>query len=610
MADESLNFRAFGTDVSAGRMFRGLGDDADDAGDSIHGLGEQSKTLDTRLDETRTHLHALIGEFERTGDTSLFKDFGKDRRQISILEAMRKEVRGIGDDGDDVGRRLGTGVTKGLGDTLGSLPSQLKGAAIVGLVGVAAAAAPLVGAAIAGAVVGGVGLGGIIGGVALAAQDPRVKAAGTALGQNLLGDLKSAATPFIEPLLHSFSELSETGASFTADLSDGFKKLAPLLGPLTKGIDGLVHNLGPGLAAVFTAAQPALRALANELPRVGQALSDMLETISQDDRATEGLIGLLHATEGLIQATGFLIGALEWEFDLLVKIGTKLDEFKDSPFGLLASNLGLGFNILSDEATNIAEATDKAKDSTDDWDTSLRTLVDTTNAENQALKDFASSLQDQFDPMANFLHRQEDLKKAQKDLSEAIHDHGRKSDEAKAAELRLAEAILANDAAAAAAAGTFNGKFPEALRNTLKAGGLTEVQIRDLEASARNLRHELDNLQGQYTVKIKEEFYSYRAGERNPSGRASGGPVMAGQTYLVGEQGPEIVTFGANGNVIPANQSKAMMSGASGGSSLDVNVSVQSSAHARDLMAQLVLEMLRVDTAFRSAMAGYVGTAT
>lgn len=35
-------------------------------------------------------------------------------------------------------------------------------------------------------------------------------------------------------------------------------------------------------------------------------------------------------------------------------------------------------------------------------------------------------------------------------------------------------------------------------------------------------------------------------------GRAGGGPVMAGQSYLVGEHGPEVVTFGQNGRVSPS----------------------------------------------------------
>jgi ABC-type transporter Mla subunit MlaD len=608
VADESLNFRAFGTDVSAGRMFGDLGDKADDAGDSIHGLGDESKDLDTRLDETRKHLRALIDDFDRTGDTSLFRDIRRDRSTISMIESMRKELRGIGEDGDDVGRRFGTNVSRGLSDSLGALPSQLKGTAIAALVGIGAVAAPALGAAIAGAVVGGVGLGGIVGGVALAAQDPRVHDAGVALGKNLLGDLKGAATPFIQPLLDSFSELEETGASFTATLHDGFSKLAPLIGPLTKGIDGFVDALGPGLADVFTAAQPAIRALANELPEIGEALSDMLSTISEDDRATEGLIGLLHATEFLITATGDFIGFLEWEYDWLVRIGTKLDEFKEGPLGFLAANFGFVFNALSDEATNVADATDKAKDSTDDWDTSLRDLMDSTKANTQALQDWAAEMEAAADPTFNLIHRLREVKDAQHDYNEAVKENGRNSPAAKEANLRLAEAILAANSAAAKASGTLDGRLDPALRATLKAAGMSEAQLYDLEKAARAARRELDKYEGVYTAQVRLEFTEYRKGERELSRRAAGGPVMSGNTYWVGEQGPELVTFGASGTVIPHQRSMAMAAGAPAGA-VSVSLSIDPSG-ARDELAALFLKMLRVNSGFRDAVSSYVGAAT
>ena len=52
--------------------------------------------------------------------------------------------------------------------------------------------------------------------------------------------------------------------------------------------------------------------------------------------------------------------------------------------------------------------------------------------------------------------------------------------------------------------------------------------------------------------------------------RAMGGPVNAGQPYLVGEQGPELVVPAASGNVISsdafADATRALASGGSGGS--------------------------------------------
>ena len=37
-------------------------------------------------------------------------------------------------------------------------------------------------------------------------------------------------------------------------------------------------------------------------------------------------------------------------------------------------------------------------------------------------------------------------------------------------------------------------------------------------------------------------------------GRAAGGPVMAGTSYLVGEKGPEIFTPSSTGNITPNNK--------------------------------------------------------
>jgi len=52
--------------------------------------------------------------------------------------------------------------------------------------------------------------------------------------------------------------------------------------------------------------------------------------------------------------------------------------------------------------------------------------------------------------------------------------------------------------------------------------------------------------------------------------RANGGPVGAGQPYLVGERGPELFVPGAKGNIVPNN--------AMGGSNIVVNVDASGSS--------------------------------
>jgi hypothetical protein len=54
--------------------------------------------------------------------------------------------------------------------------------------------------------------------------------------------------------------------------------------------------------------------------------------------------------------------------------------------------------------------------------------------------------------------------------------------------------------------------------------------------------------------------------------RAKGGPVSAGQPYLVGEQGPELVVPSGNGTVIPAGKTASMMGGGMGGGGMTINI--------------------------------------
>jgi predicted DNA-binding protein (UPF0251 family) len=50
-------------------------------------------------------------------------------------------------------------------------------------------------------------------------------------------------------------------------------------------------------------------------------------------------------------------------------------------------------------------------------------------------------------------------------------------------------------------------------------------------------------------------------GSLTPTPRAMGGPISAGQPYLVGERGPELVVPSGSGNVIPAGKTASMMGG-------------------------------------------------
>jgi len=60
-------------------------------------------------------------------------------------------------------------------------------------------------------------------------------------------------------------------------------------------------------------------------------------------------------------------------------------------------------------------------------------------------------------------------------------------------------------------------------------------------------------------------------GSLNPfgGGKAAGGPVSMGKTYLVGEKGPELFSPSSNGNIIPNNK----LGGTSSGTTINISVS-------------------------------------
>ena len=63
-------------------------------------------------------------------------------------------------------------------------------------------------------------------------------------------------------------------------------------------------------------------------------------------------------------------------------------------------------------------------------------------------------------------------------------------------------------------------------------------------------------------------------------GKASGGPVTGGTTYLVGEKGPELFTPGSSGNIIPNNR----IGGGGGAINITVNGAIDPEGTARQIV--------------------------
>lgn len=102
---------------------------------------------------------------------------------------------------------------------------------------------------------------------------------------------------------------------------------------------------------------------------------------------------------------------------------------------------------------------------------------------------------------------------------------------------------------------------------------LAMISAQDYE----NARAALDALSAPRTVQIRPVGAFDRVGAR-----ASGGPVNAGEPYLVGEEGPEVIVPGQSGMVIPNHK----LGGGSGGSPAGgvTNVYVQTGADPRQVI--------------------------
>ncbi|WP_422744360.1 phage tail tape measure protein [Micromonospora sp. WMMD754] len=115
-----------------------------------------------------------------------------------------------------------------------------------------------------------------------------------------------------------------------------------------------------------------------------------------------------------------------------------------------------------------------------------------------ALADLAGKMKAETDPVFGFIDAQNGLAKAQKDAAKVVKEHGRNSDEAKAATRDLALAAIELQGKAGELGAAFDGKMTPALRATLSAAGLTDKQIADVAKQFRTAKSDAEKYDGEY----------------------------------------------------------------------------------------------------------------
>lgn len=603
------------------KELHGVSDEAHHAGDNIEGLAKSSKTLDQRIVELRTHVRALSREFERTADMDPFARLRKDKSTLQTLESMREEVA-----------NLGKGFSPG--DLFQAIPGQAKAVLAPAIVGAIVGTAPTIGAIIGGAVLGGVGLGGIAGGIALAAKDPIVAQAAKGVGHHFVEGLKGeASAAFTGPLLAALGPLEKAGDHLTSMLGKDFRTLAPLVVPLANSVDGFVRALDPGLSKAMKAAEPAVRLIARELPGVGAAIGDMLADIAKNsDGAIMGLKTMFDIMDVGIRFTGELVGDLSSLYETVVRVTGAVSDFSQElpVFGPLAM---LAFKLGSKGAHELEGSLNEAKSSGDFFVGTISDLIKgmkdsktATDEETAALKAFNDEIDKALGITLGVEEANIRLAAAWATTAETLRDGRRTLDLSTEAGRENREALLdliraANDVRQAEfektgsldAANKAYDLTIERLRKMAEKLGFSKTAIDELIDSVK-----VGNAIGGLTVPVTmpglgryisnlnyfiaqlgivkglaaAEFSDYRRDERNPSGRAGGGMVAAGTSYWVGENGPELVEFGANGRVMSTAQSRAMVGPTSAAPQrLDVVVSFDGGGRSQDLGDALLQHM-------------------
>lgn len=217
---------------------------------------------------------------------------------------------------------LGDKVTSGLADAAAKLPGILGSAAssippqgqVIALAlvgGLAAALAPMIGAALSAAVLLAVGGGVLAAGILSAVQDPKVKKAFGKLGEQAKGIFKDFGEPFRQPLIRAAGLFSSLLADLKPQINQLGVIIAPLIDQLAPALAGFLKAAMPGIKDAVTAAVPLFQVLAEKLPGIGSAISDFFSSIADNGPSTAQFFGdMLVAIANIIRVVGKVIGWL------------------------------------------------------------------------------------------------------------------------------------------------------------------------------------------------------------------------------------------------------------------------------------------------------------
>jgi TP901 family phage tail tape measure protein len=312
----------------------------------------------------------------------------------------------------------------------------------------------------------------------------------------------------------------------TDRLSDSLTNLAQTgdaAGELTRVFGKKLEHFTENVNAASSASHGfwgGLNDLTSGIPGVGKVVDSLNEKIYglSFNQAKDNMQGLDQALVQFMTSTGDARKSSELWNRLLRESGKDTDEFASllpnayKKVGELnraqdAASISGGKMAGSTKAAGGAAAgavgpTGKAAAATREYKSAADAAAGAARGEVGALTDLNKRLKAQIDPVFGLINAEDDLTKAQKEASKAVKEHGRNSDEAKAATRRLALAALDLQGRAGALSSTFSGKLTPQMIATFRAAGLTDRQIQDVAKQFRQAKSDADKYDGKYVAHV------------------------------------------------------------------------------------------------------------
>lgn len=570
--------------TEAGRGADKLGDSAGDAGNDVGKLGAEIADAERELERLA---RAFRDADNAAGRLDISKAIRKGQAEIRRLNTARTILQNIvpnDQDTDRVGksfmRKLGGALSSGA-DVVATVAGNKVGLTVGAAIGVAAA--PVLLSSIGSAISAGAGAGVIGAGIALAvAKDDQTKQAGARLGKNFVDSLsESASRNFKGPIMDSLGILEAAGGRIAKSWDGAFKGLGNDVVPLVRSVVTSVEQINAAFTGVAAKSGPALKGLGDSLVLLSGGVSDVITILGDSSASAAGNLTLMAgATADLARQSAALLGFVSNLSDNAWITGPLLPVLKKH------------YTDTADAANTLAGAQAGMVGPLNDAEAAAR-------GQTEAFAGLNSELKKQADPVFALADAQLKLKDAQNEAAKATKKHGENSEQARAANRKMAKAALDLQAAVGALGKDFDGKLTPAMRASLKAAGMTEKQINGVEREFGQAKKAGDRYAKTYTAQTKvtgaaaarKSLYSVKevidgiprtvsigmkiTGVTNVSAaaaairkntRASGGPITKGTPYWVGEEGPELILPESNGRVLSATQSRGYATKTGGGS--------------------------------------------